>query len=257
MEDAMANPILSQPPVSFRPEIQDQPIDLGQGFIITKINGGYEVLDGENIYEISKPNGKIVCDCPEFKLAPPGTCDHISELIERFGNGAQPNNNKNREPRTQDPQANPQKPTDTLPTVSKSQTALGLEHPFRDDQIKSKGGMPYIDGASVIQRLNDVLGTENWSFILLGEAERTRDEVLVRGRITATIGGKKVVKEDIGAHEHVRNRSGAILSKSDTVKAAVKDCIKRCAHQLGVGLHLYSPDGSYRSFRTVEQEEPN
>ncbi len=27
------------------------------------------------------------------------------------------------------------------------------------------------------------------------------------------------------------------------------DCIKRCAHQLGVGLHLYSRDGSYQSFR--------
>jgi hypothetical protein len=29
----------------------------------------------------------------------------------------------------------------------------------------------------------------------------------------------------------------------------VTDCIKRCAHQLGVGLHLYSKDGSYQSFR--------
>jgi hypothetical protein len=139
--------------------------------------------------------------------------------------------------------------------VSKSPTALGLEHPFRHDQIKSKAGMPYIDGASVIQRLNDVLGTENWSFVLLGEPTKMNEEVLVRGRLTATFAGKKVVKEDIGAHEHMRNRSGAILSRGDTVKAAVKDCIKRCAHQLGVGLHLYSPDGSYRSFRIVEQKE--
>ena len=38
-------------------------------------------------------------------------------------------------------------------------------------------------------------GAENWSFILLGEAERTRDEVLVRGQITATISQELVTQE--------------------------------------------------------------
>ncbi len=32
-------------------------------------------------------------------------------------------------------------------------------------------------------------------------------------------------------------------------KSAATDCIKRCAHPLVVGLHLYSKDGYYRSFR--------
>ena len=86
----MTDPILSQPPDSFRSRNQgngNQPIDLGAGFTFTKIEGGYEVFDDENVYTITKPNGKIVCDCPEFKLAPPGTCDHIAELLERFHNG--------------------------------------------------------------------------------------------------------------------------------------------------------------------------
>lgn len=256
----MTSPILSQNPVSFPSKKQgngNRSTSLCDGFVFTKIKGGYEALDGENIYEISKPNGKIVCDCPEFKLAPPGTCDHIAELIERFGNGANPRKNQFPAPSSQNLLANPKDSTGTLPTILKSQVALGLEHPFREDQIKSKAGMAYIDGATVIQRLNDVLGTENWSFVLLGEAEKMHDEVIVRGRLTATISGRQVVREDIGAHEHVRNRSGAILSKSDTVKAAVKDCIKRCAHQLGVGLHLYSPDGSYRSFRIEQQQDTN
>ena len=250
----MANPILSQPPVSFPSNNEGNgrnSIDLGQGFTFTKIEGGYEVFDDENIYTITKPNGKIVCDCPEFKLAPPGTCDHISELIGRFHNG----NGQTLNPKPQTLEANPQPLAKTLPTVSKSQTSLALEHPFREDQIKSKNGLPYIDGASVIQRLNDVLGTENWSFVLQGEPNKMNDEIMVRGRLTASISGHQVVKEDYGAHQYIRSRSGTILSRSDTVKAAVKDCIKRCAHQLGVGLHLYSPDGSYRSFRIVEQEE--
>jgi hypothetical protein len=32
-------------------------------------------------------------------------------------------------------------------------TALGLEHPFRPKQIKLKDNRPYLEGASVIQRL--------------------------------------------------------------------------------------------------------
>ena len=65
--------------------------------------------------------------------------------------------------------------------------------------------------------------------------------------------GKWVSREDFGAHEYRRNRkTKQILSEGDTIKSAVTDCIKRCAHQLGVGLHLYSPDGSYQSFRLTE-----
>ena len=57
----------------------------------------------------------------------------------------------------------------------------------------------------------------------------------------------RVSREDFGAHEYRRNRkTKQILSEGDTIKAAVTDCIKRCAHQLGVGFHLYSPDGSYQ-----------
>ena len=43
--------------------------------------------------------------------------------------------------------------------------------------------------------------------------------------------------------------SPVIFLSVATAYESVTDCIKRCAHQLGVGLHLYSPDGSYQSFR--------
>ncbi len=70
--------------------------------------------------------------------------------------------------------------------------------------------------------------------------------------------GRRVVKEDYGAHEHTRKRSDkSIVSFGDTLKSAVTDCIKRCAHQLGVGLHLYSKDGAYRSFRSAPLEAAN
>ncbi len=112
--------------------------------------------------------------------------------------------------------------------------------------------MQHVDGASVIQRLNDVLGTGNWSFRVLGDPVQLEKEVIVRGRLTAWIGARKVVKEDFSAHDFARKKSNnEIISHSATLKSAATDCIKRCAHQLGVGLHLYSKDGSYRSFRLV------
>jgi len=136
----MTHSSLSQNPVSFPSENHrngSEPNSFGDGFTFTKIKGGYEVLDGENIYEISKPNGKIVCDCPEFKLASPGTCDHIAELIERFGNGANPRKN-------QSPAPSSQPPVNHLPSITKSKVALGLEHPFRDGQIKSRAGKEFV-----------------------------------------------------------------------------------------------------------------
>jgi hypothetical protein len=66
-----------------------------------------------------------------------------------------------------------------------------------------------------------------------------------------------VVKEDFGAHDFARKRStNEIVSRSNTLKSAATDCIKRCAHQLGVGLHLYSKDGFYRSFRFRPAKTP-
>ena len=95
-----------------------------------------------------------------------------------------------------------------------------------------------------------MLGTANWSFRILGDPVQLEKEVIVRGRLTAWIENRKLVKEDFGAHDFARKKSNnEIISRSDTLKSAATDCIKRCAHQLGVGLHLYSKDGSYRSFR--------
>jgi hypothetical protein len=173
--------------------------------------------------------------------APVGTCDHIAEVIARHQQSAGERRSQARVP--------------AIPELRKTATAWFLEHPFRVDQIKVKDGVKYIDGASVIQRLNDVLGTANWSFRILGEPIQLPDEVIIRGRLTAWIGDRKVIKEDFGAHEYARKKSDkSIISRSDTIKSATTDCIKHCAHQLGVGLHLYSKDGSFRSFRLSRAE---
>ena len=187
-----------------------------QQFITTKIPGGYRVAHADDpkiFFAVTRPNGKMLCSCPDFKTAPLGTCDHIAEVIARHQqSGGQ--RSLARVP--------------AIPEIRKTATAWLLEHPFRVDQIKVKDGVKYIDGASVIQRLNDVLGTANWSFKIVGEPIQLQDEVIVRGRLTAWIGDRKVVKEDFGAHEYARKKSDkSIISRSDTIKSATTDCIKR------------------------------
>ena len=238
-------------------------------YLITKVEGGYEVVDPADPgcrFQVTKPNGKMHCDCPDYRNAPKGTCDHIASIIDRFRKPTpadQPTpaepiaNGAAAESRPAKDQAGAAEAGPAIPELEKDLVAWHLEHPFRPDQIKLKDGVQYVDGASVIQRLNDVLGTANWSFRILGDPVQLEKEVIIRGRLTAWIGNRKVVKEDFGAHDFARKRSNnEIISRSDTLKSAATDCIKRCAHQLGVGLHLYSKDGSYRSFRLTPAKAP-
>src|SRR2546425_3650256 len=167
-----------------------------QQFITTKIPGGYRVAHADDpkiFFVVTRPNGKMLCTCPDYKNAPVGTCDHIVEVIAQHGRSAGERKHQAKAP--------------AVPEIRKTSTGWFLEYPFRADQVKVKDGVKYIDGASVIQRLNDVLGTANWSFTIIGEPIQLQEEVVVRGRLTAWIGDRKVVKEDFGAHEYTRTKS--------------------------------------------------
>ena len=247
-------------------------------YLTTRVPEGYRVTHVDEpgvFFTVTKPNGKMVCDCPEYPKAPKGTCEHISQVVEyhRAKQATPPTRtrtvSRNRYPgrmgtlslglpprpispvlrtqpdkptttpvraaheapssgvsgfsltvpakATETPTAPPKPPTTAplppaepsktslrllsatppatspangpaprpaapparpaLPEIHTSPTAQRLELPFRPDQIKQKDGAAYLDGASVIQRLNDALGTENWSFRLLGEPREVREEV--------------------------------------------------------------------------------
>ena len=118
-----------------------------------------------------------------------------------------------------------------------------LEKTFSPDQIKQREGnfgkLDYIEGHSVIQRLNEAFESE-WSFsILKHEILEATDEVIVLGELKAG----DVVKTQFGSSRITRAReTGEIVSLADDFKAAATDCIKKCASLLGVGLHLYNGD---------------
>jgi Rad52/22 family double-strand break repair protein len=114
-----------------------------------------------------------------------------------------------------------------------------LEKPFDPEQIRRRQGrnglLDYVEGHSVIQRLNDAL-EGGWSFEITHHEVR-EDEVIVLGRLTA----ETTTKMAFGTSQVTREReSGQLVSLGDDLKAAATDSLKKCATFLGVGLHLYA-----------------
>ena len=114
-----------------------------------------------------------------------------------------------------------------------------LEKPFTAAQIRQRKGrnglLDYVEGHTVIQRLNDALESQ-WSFEVMHHEIR-EEEVLVLGKLTA----ETIAKMAFGTSQVTREReSGKAVSLGDDLKAAATDAMKKCATFLGVGLHLYA-----------------
>ena len=114
-----------------------------------------------------------------------------------------------------------------------------LEKPFSPEQIRQREGafgdvLDYIEGCTVIQRLNEIFETE-WHFEIL-DHHVYDNEVVVLGKLTA----QGVSKCQFGKSKITRTREGkAIVSLGDDLKAAATDSLKKAATLFGIGLHLY------------------
>jgi hypothetical protein len=114
-----------------------------------------------------------------------------------------------------------------------------LEKPFEPAQIRQRKGrngmLDYVEGHSVIHRLNEALEGQ-WSFEIM-QHEIREEEVLVLAKLTA----EGITKMNFGVSQVTREReSGALVSLGDDLKAAGTDALKKCATFFGVGLHLYA-----------------
>jgi hypothetical protein len=126
-----------------------------------------------------------------------------------------------------------------------------LEAPFPESQVKTRpgafgGSLSYIEGHTVIRRLNDAFES-NWSFTI--ESHQILDEeVLVLGRFRSEAAG--VVKMAFGSSRITRDsRTGNAIALGDDLKAASTDALKKSATLLGVGLSLYGGN--------VQQAQPD
>ena len=204
---------------------------IAETMTIYKVDEGYKVpseRDPQSFYVISKINGRIRCNCPDFLKhghEDGFTCKHIQAAKIAYRNGRI--------------------------KIEKTPTTQVLEYKFRPDQVRSRNGLEYVESAAVIQRLNDAFGHDGWSFEIV-EQKTVEEEVITKGRLTIYGTDREIVKEQIGSHSFARSReSNDILSRGDTMKASATDALKKCSSLLGIGLHLHSHGDRYLSFQAA------
>lgn len=112
-----------------------------------------------------------------------------------------------------------------------------LAAPFALDQHAKvpKGGMQqtYVPWTDYVDRLNNVLGPDQWSFRIIREGF-TESECWVLAEITATIDGQQVVRQQYGCEPIARGQRPT----SDLLKSTASDALKKAASLLGPGLYL-------------------
>ena len=131
-----------------------------------------------------------------------------------------------------------------------------LSEPFAQEMERkiNKGGvnLTYIPVSEVINRLNKVLGVDNWSMTVV-KCERDQhdpDFVIAHVRLEYNITEfSSVIRDGIGGQKIKRTKQGQILDLGDEFKGAISDALKKAAQALGVGLYLA------RSEEAMEVEE--
>ena len=108
----------------------------------------------------------------------------------------------------------------------------------------------FVSHSTINERLLQALGPFSLEVVQIvrGHAEeiktakrtypaRENAVVGVVARLTATVDGKEVRIEEVGAED-----SPAMKGDGDNLKTSLSDALKRCAMRLGLGLHLWSGD---------------
>lgn len=129
--------------------------------------------------------------------------------------------------------------------------AEALSAPFDPKDVKFKPqmvknnralAMGYIDARLIQDRLDEVLGVENW---------QDRYDFLPDGsvvcRLRLMLGGKWITKTDVGSPSEQPD-------SGDRVKAAVSDALKRAAVKFGIGRYLYRLPAQWVDYDPVKKQ---
>ena len=129
--------------------------------------------------------------------------------------------------------------------MNSTEVARMLAEPFPEEMektiVKSGVQLVYLPISEVINRLNKVIGVNNWSFEIISvrRDEIDTDEIIAHVSLVATIDGLTVVKHGFGGQSVKRQRKdNKPVDLGNDFKGAVSDALKKAAQQLGVGLYL-------------------
>src|SRR5215207_4983890 len=123
-----------------------------------------------------------------------------------------------------------------------SRLATPFDVTFRD--LRGGVELEYITGEQATTRLNETLGSLNWSFRVVEHGIHAEaDECWVLGELTVTLDGRTVNRQQFGSQKVKRSRSsGAPLDIGFDLKGAATDALKKCAALIGVALYLWKKE---------------
>jgi Rad52/22 family double-strand break repair protein len=117
-----------------------------------------------------------------------------------------------------------------------------LTKAFPREALKTREGggnkrLTYVEGHTVIHRLNDACGDEGWSFQIMREwsEDVAGGGTLLKALVELTLPG-------LGSRQHIGVQKLRGNDGEDIHKGAVTDGLKKAATLFGVGLELYGPD---------------
>ena len=129
--------------------------------------------------------------------------------------------------------------------------ARALSAPFEHREIKFKPqivknnralAMAYIDARLIQDRLDEVLGVENW---------QDKYDILADGsvmcRLRLKLGGRWITKSDVGSPSEQPD-------SGDRLKAAFSDALKRAAVKFGIGRYLYRLPAQWVDYDQVKKQ---
>ena len=129
--------------------------------------------------------------------------------------------------------------TDTTKTGNGKLNLDALTRPFEEELIQKRKGrygkmLDYVGSHYVIERLNQAM-EGYWSFRIV-EHMVLEEEVIVLGELSS----HGISHQQFGSSSITRGKQdNQPVSIGDDLKGAASDCLKKCATQFGVGLHLY------------------
>jgi len=114
---------------------------------------------------------------------------------------------------------------------------------IKERPAKGGGTWNYVTGGYVRKVLNLLFGWQ-WSFEIVDEQIFLEArEVVVKGRLTAEVNGRKITKMQYGNKDIICKRgTNDPLSIGNDLKAAATDCLKKCAAEIGIAADIYNAE---------------
>jgi len=139
-------------------------------------------------------------------------------------------------------------------------TYQNLSEPFPQEMERTlnKGGasLTYIPVSEVINRMNKVLGVEEWSFSI-NKWEQIGTSIVAHVVVNANINGKVVSRDGVGGQKIKINKQGEPVDIGDEVKGAVSDALKKAVQTLGIGLYLARSEEAMEIEQVMDAPAPS